>query len=162
MKRNILIIFLFAIFLLSTSDFVFAQKKQLPNFKLKNIQGKVVSSQQFKGKVLLINFWATWCGPCKREIPDLVKLKENYSKNGFEIVSIAVSSGNLKDIGKFAKRMKINYPVLMGDQKVGRAFGGVSLLPTSFIIDRKGQIQQVLVGAKPYKVFEQKIKQLLE
>ena len=162
MKHKIVLFLLVVVFLSSQTELSLAQNKQLPKFSLKNIQGKTVSSQNYKGKVLLINFWATWCGPCKKEIPDLIKLKENYSEKDFEIISIAVSSGSAKDIGKFAKSMKMNYSVLIGDAKVVRAFGEVSMLPTTFIVDKKGQIQHVMVGAEPYIVFENKIKPFLE
>ena len=162
MKSRFILFLFFVYFLIGQTELSFAQKKQMPKFNLKNIQGKMISSQNYKGKVLLINFWATWCGPCKKEIHDLVKLKDNYGEKGFEIVSIAVSSGSPKDIGKFAKSMKMNYPVLIGDAKVVRAFGDVSMLPTTFIVDKKGQIQHMLVGAEPYKEFENKIQQFLQ
>lgn len=158
-KKSFILIMVLVIIL---ANITFGQIKQLPKFDLKDIQGKNISSDTFKGKVLLINFWATWCGPCKQEIPDLVKLHNHYREKGLEVISIAVSSGSPKDIDKFAKSMRINYSILIGDPKVLRAFGNVSMLPTTFIVDRNGQIQQMFIGAEPYKVVEEKIQPFLD
>jgi len=158
--RKILVSILIFVFLFLQVEITSAQIKKMPSFKLKNLQGKQISSSDFKDNVLLINFWATWCGPCKEEIPALIKLNREYEDKGFQVVSIAVSS-NLKDLKDFAKKLNINYPILIGDAKVIRAFGNISVVPTTFIVDRKGNVPKMLLGAKPYKEFESLIRPFL-
>lgn len=156
-SKYILFVFLAMALFFSQKDISFAQNRALPRFKLKNLDGKLVTSAALKGKTVLINFWATWCGPCRHEIPDLVRIQKKYKGPDFSVISIAVSSGNPKDIRKFARNMKINYPVLLANPAVVRAFGNIKVVPTSFIIDKNGTVQKKLIGAKSYKEFERNI-----
>jgi peroxiredoxin len=142
-------------------DVCFSDDFKMPAFKLKDVDGNMVSSSDFEGKVLLLNFWATWCGPCKREIPDLIKLRDSYKDRGFEVVSIAVSSGTPEKVRQFAKQWKMNYPILMGNYKVARDYGGISSVPTTFVIDSKGNIKGVFIGPRSYKTFEKVISPIL-
>ena len=162
MKRKI---WLFGILFLTVGfhhqEASLANDFKMPDFKLYDLEGNLVSSSDFDGKVILLNFWATWCGPCKTEIPDLVKLYENYKDRGFAVVSIAISSGSANKVKKFAERWKMNYPILMGDARVVRAYGGIRGVPTTFVIDSKGNIQGAFLGPRPYKTFEKVISPLL-
>jgi thiol-disulfide isomerase/thioredoxin len=158
--RKIFVVIIIFVVLFLNIEITSAQIKKMPSFKLKNLQGKQISSSNFEDKVLLINFWATWCGPCKEEIPALIKLHKEYKEKGFQVISIAVSS-NPKDLKDFAEKMSINYPILLGDAKVVRAFGNISVVPTTFIVDKKGNVQKMLLGAKPYKEFENLIRPFL-
>ena len=134
-------------------------------FALINLVGEEVTSAQFQGKVMLLNFWATWCGPCRSEIPDFIKIYKKYQKDGLEIVGIAVSSGSTVQIQKFVDKWGINYPVLTGDEKylqdLTNKYGGIFGIPTTFLIDRKGVIREKWVGARTEKVFLAEIEKYL-
>ena len=154
--------FLIIVFLSFTQ--LFAQRKienqtssnKAPNFTLEDLNGKNVKLSDFKGKVVIINFWATWCPPCKAEIPDFIELYKTYQKKGLVILGIALD--NKEKVVKFVKDNGINYPVLMGNQEVSNLYGGISGIPTSFVVDRKGIIKNVFVGLRSKEVFEQNIK----
>ena len=155
-------LFLIIVFLSFTQ--LFAQRKienqtssnKAPNFTLEDLNGKNVKLSDFKGKVVIINFWATWCPPCKAEIPDFIELYKTYQKKGLVILGIALD--NKEKVVKFVKDNGINYPVLMGNQEVSNLYGGISGIPTSFVVDRKGIIKNVFVGLRSKEVFEQNIK----
>jgi cytochrome c biogenesis protein CcmG/thiol:disulfide interchange protein DsbE len=155
--RKLLIFILFAVFTFGCSKT--AQAEKAPNFTLKDLQGKDISLSDFKGKVVLLDFWATWCPPCRKEIPHLVELSQQYEKDG--LVVIGLSLDDSKDpVGSFAKQNQINYPVVMANDKVCAAYGGVSAIPTLFLIDRKGDISQKHVGYTDKAVLEKEIKAL--
>jgi cytochrome c biogenesis protein CcmG/thiol:disulfide interchange protein DsbE len=155
-------LFLIIVFLSFTQ--LFAQRKienqtssnKAPDFTLEDLNGKKVKLSDFKGKVVIINFWATWCPPCKAEIPDFIELYKTYQKKGLVILGIALD--NKEKVVKFVKDNGINYPVLMGNQEVSNLYGGISGIPTSFVVDRKGIIKNVFVGLRSKEVFEQNIK----
>ena len=131
------------------------------NLRIKDISGRTITADDFKDKVVLINFWATWCPYCRKEVPELVDLQGTYGKQGLQIVGIAVNDipGRVKN---FARENAINYPVAMGDEKLKNTYGGVRGLPTSFLIGRDGRVYQRIQGAPmDVSVFEQSIKRLL-
>ena len=134
-------------------------------FSLINLVGEEVTSAQFQGKVILLNFWATWCGPCRSEIPDFIKIYQKHQKDGLEIVGIVVSSGSAAQVQKFVDKWGINYPVLTGDEKylqdLTNKYGGIFGIPTTFLIDRKGVIREKWVGARTEKVFLAEIEKYL-
>lgn len=134
---------------------------KMPPFTLVDLNGNKVSSSDFDGNVILLNFWATWCGPCKVEIPDLVKLHENYKGKSFKVVSIALDSGSPQRIRQFAKKWKMNYPILIGDSNVIKAYGGIRGVPTTFIIDSNGYVKNMFLGPRSYKQLESEIVPLL-
>ncbi len=129
-----------------------------PEFRLSDIQGRTVSLSDFRGKVVILDFWATWCPPCRREIPDLISLQSQYKGEGLQIVGVALDEPD--KVKGFAQYMQMNYPVLLGNDDVSALYGGISGIPTTFIIDRKGKIVQRFEGFTERAVFESEIKQL--
>jgi cytochrome c biogenesis protein CcmG/thiol:disulfide interchange protein DsbE len=135
---------------------------QAPDFELPTTDGKKLKLSDFKGKVVILDFWATWCPPCRRGIPDLVDLKKKYGKKEFEIIGISVDAPQTKgDVVPFVKEYGINYPVVYGNEAVGINYGGIQSIPTSFVVDKQGKIVASYVGLRPKEVYEEHIKKLL-
>jgi peroxiredoxin len=136
-------------------------RKVAPEFTLKDATGKVVHLADYKGKVVLLDFWATWCGPCNIEIPWFTEFERRYKVRGFEVLGVSMDDDGWKAIGPFAARKAINYRILLGDDKTGDLYGGIEALPTAFIIDRQGRIASVHVGLAARKEFQDAIEELL-
>lgn len=135
-----------ALMLLGTSVYGDSLKK-MPDFSLPSaLDGETMKSEELKGKVLLITFFATWCPPCRKEIPTLVKLQKNFGPEGFSVIGMSVDEKGPKVVIKMIEKTKINYPVLMAKGKTARAFGGVVGIPTSFLVDREGNIVKRYTG----------------
>lgn len=132
------------------------------NFTLKDVNGKYHSLSSSIGKVVLLNFWATWCGPCKREIPDLIALYSKYKKKGVEFLAISLDEKGAEVVVPFVKQNKMNFPVLLGGIDVVRDYGGFNSIPTTFMIDKKGMIRKTLVGMQTKTEFEKEILALLK
>ncbi|MGA2744798.1 MAG: TlpA disulfide reductase family protein [Candidatus Sulfotelmatobacter sp.] len=133
-----------------------------PDFTLESLDGKNLRLSDLRGKAVLLNFWATWCGPCKIETPWLVELQNQYGAQGLQVVGIAMDDSGKDDIAKFAKDMGVNYPVLLGKEAVGDAYGGVPALPESFFIGRDGKIVDKIIGLKGKGEIEDSIKKALD
>ena len=135
--------------------------QQAPNFTLKDLEGEEVSLSDYEGKIIFVNFWATWCGPCKREIPGFIELQNKY-KDDLVTLGISTDRRGTKDrVAPFAKNYNINFPVLFSDGKVEKDYGGIRAIPTTFILDRELDIAQKIRGYRPDTFFEQAIKSLL-
>jgi len=135
--------------------------KVAPAFTLVDLAGKKVSLAQFKGHPVVVNFWATWCGPCKLEMPWFEEFRQKYQAQGFEILGIAEDDAGKDEIAKTAKKVAVTYPILLTDGKVAPAYGGVDMLPTSFYIDRKGLVTTETIGLASKDEVEANIKLLL-
>jgi thiol-disulfide isomerase/thioredoxin len=132
-----------------------------PDFTLESLDGGNMRLSDFRGKAVLLNFWATWCGPCKIEMPWFVDLQNQYGPQGLQIVGVAMDDSGKEDIAKFAEEMGVNYPVLLGKEAVGDAYGGVPALPESFFIGRDGKIVDKIIGLKGKAEIEDSIKKAL-
>jgi peroxiredoxin len=133
-----------------------------PDFSLDSLDGKPTRLSDFRGKAVLLNFWATWCGPCKIEMPWFVDLQNQYAAQGFQIVGVAMDDASKEDIAKFAKDMGVNYPILIGKESVGDQYGGVPALPESFLIGRDGKIVDKMIGLHGKAEIEEAIKKTID
>jgi cytochrome c biogenesis protein CcmG/thiol:disulfide interchange protein DsbE len=111
-----------------------------PDFELATLDGAKVKLSDYRGKAVILNFWATWCGPCRIEMPWFVDLQKEYAKDGLTILGVAMDDSEPQKIAQFASEMGVNYPVLLGTDKVSEAYGNVEYLPTTFYINREGNI----------------------
>lgn len=132
-----------------------------PAWKLTTLDGAEISGESLRGKVVVLNFWATWCPPCRKEIPDFVDLQREWGERGLVFIGVSMDHQGEAVVRAFADQYGINYPVAMGDQRIAEAFGGVEGLPTTFIIDRQGGIVARQVGYAPRAAFEKAIGDLL-
>jgi len=132
-----------------------------PDFELETLDGTNLKLSDLRGKAVLLNFWATWCGPCKVEMPWFVELQKEYGPQGFQIVGVAMDDASAADIAKFAKEMGVNYPILLGKESVGESYGGVGVLPTTFFLDRSGKLIAREFGLQSRSVFVDHIKKAL-
>jgi peroxiredoxin len=132
------------------------------DFELTDLAGKQVKLSDYRGKVVLVNFWATWCGPCQYEIPIFVELKRKFHKRGLEVIGISMDEGSQEQMVEFVRQYEINYPVVMGAFAKLDAFGQISDLPTSFIIDRNGRIHSRHQGLLGLNEIERQLPKLLK
>jgi thiol-disulfide isomerase/thioredoxin len=132
-----------------------------PDFELPELDGKKLKLSDLRGKAVLLNFWATYCGPCKIEMPWFVELQKEYGPQGFQIVGVAMDDASTEDIAKFTKEMGVNYPILLGQESVGESYGGVGVLPTTFFIDRDGKLIAREFGLQSRSVFVDHIKKAM-
>ncbi len=138
-----------------------APRPAAADFTVTSINGAPVSLASLKGKVVLLDFWATWCGPCVYEIPAFINLKNKYGKDGFEIIGLSVDRDK-SAVTDFVREKGINYPVAFADGDLQEKYGGIRGIPTTFLIDRSGRIADKIVGAHEESFFDKKIKKLLE
>jgi len=131
-----------------------------PEFKLDSIDGKPLTLASAHGKVVLLNFWATWCGPCRAEIPDLIELQQKY-KDQLQIIGLTVDDDDVAFVKQVVARTRINYPVAMTTPEVRAQYGGVAALPTSFVLDTQGRIVQKHEGLRDPALYETEIRALL-
>lgn len=157
----LVVILFFAVFL-SARGAEAKSPETMPHFTLPSATDEtVIDSNQHSGEVLLINFWATWCGPCREEIPSLIKLRNEHRKEGFEVIGISMDEGGRAMISMFSEKFAISYPIAMGTPKVARSFGGIIGIPQSFLVDRQGKIVKSYAGLVDHDVFEKDITSLL-
>jgi thiol-disulfide isomerase/thioredoxin len=135
--------------------------KAAPGFTLVSLEGKKVSLADFKGRPVLVNFWATWCAPCKLEMPWFEEFRSKYAGQGFEVLGIAEDEAGKDEIAKAAKKLGATYPILLTDGKVAPAYGGIDFLPMSFYVDRRGVIVEQTAGLATKDEVEANIKKVI-
>jgi len=134
-----------------------------PDFSLKSLpDGRQVQLSALRGKAVLINFWATYCGPCKEEMPFLVDLQKRYGPEGLQILGVTMDDADEKAIIEFTRKMGVNYPILQGTDKMADSYGGINGLPTTFFVGRSGKVVKELLGSAEKPVFEDLVKQSLQ
>jgi thiol-disulfide isomerase/thioredoxin len=137
-------------------------RKSAPEFTLKDVDGKPVNLADYKGKVVLLNFWATWCGPCKIEIPWFIDFEQKYKDRGFAVLGVAMDDEGLEIVKPYLEKSKINYRIVLGNDSVATMYGGIDSLPTTFVLDKDGKIASTHVGLVSKSDYENEIQQLLD
>ena len=137
-------------------------RKPAPDFALQDATGHTVKLSDYRGKVVLLDFWATWCGPCKIEIPWFQEFERQNKDKGFAVIGVAMDDEGWDVVKPFAQERRINYRLVMGNDTVAQQFGGVEALPTTFLIDREGRIASVHIGLSGKRDFEDGIQELLQ
>lgn len=135
--------------------------RKAPALALKDLRGRIVRLSDYKGKVVLLNFWATWCPPCRAEVPDLVKWQREYESKGLQVLGVTYPPTDRAEVRRFVRRFKINYPVLLGSKETKALFGETETLPMTVLIDREGNARERVEGILLPEEFEEKIYPLL-
>jgi peroxiredoxin len=132
-----------------------------PQFVLRDVAGRTVRLSDYHGKVVLINFWATWCPPCRAEMPDLVKLQREHRKDGLQIIGITYPPEQKGRVRRFARTLKVNYPIILGTRELKARFSSDDILPSTIVIDRDGKVSDIISGILLREEIDEKIKPLL-
>jgi peroxiredoxin len=136
-------------------------KTPATDWELTDLNGKMIKFSDFRGKGLILDFWATWCAPCRIEIPHFVELQKQYGDKGLRVIGISLDEQGLEVVKKFVKRFGVNYQIVIGNEKVAEAYGGIGAIPTTFVIDRQGRIVSEHIGYDDKAAFEKEIQSLL-
>jgi peroxiredoxin len=139
-----------------------AQRQAAPKFELKDVNGKIVTPDEYKGRVLLLNFWATWCGPCKAEIPWFQEFDSKLKDKGFAVLGVSMDEEGWETVKPYVAERKIGYRMVIGTEEVSTRYGGIDSLPTTFLIDREGKIAAIHSGLVSKATYEKEIGDLLE
>lgn len=138
------------------------QEVRKPELTLKDLNGRTIRLSNYHGKVVLINFWATWCPPCRAEMPDLVRLQRKHRKEGLQIIGVTYEPESKRLVRRFAGRLKVNYPIILGTPEIKGRFSSDENLPLTVVINRDGQVVEVIRGILLRKEFDERIKPLLK
>lgn len=138
------------------------QEPARPSFALRDLRGRTVKLESFRGKVVLLNFWATWCPPCRAEIPDLVALQTKYGEKGLQIVGVTCPPYTRAEVSKFVKRAKVTYPILFGAKGLAAKLTATDTLPVTLVLDRNGRVHATIEGTLTPEEVDEKILPLLD
>ena len=138
-----------------------AEKKKAPPLIAKTADGKTIDLAKMHGKVVIVNFWATWCGPCRAEIPDFLSVYAEKKAQGLEIIGVSLDEGGWAEVTPYVQRSKITYPIVIGDRSTARTWGGIQAIPTTFIIDKEGNVVDSHVGMMSKAQLLSKLKSIL-
>ena len=136
-------------------------EKPTPELKVRDIRGRTIRLSDYRGRVVLINFWATWCPPCRAEIPDLVQLQRDYRHQGLRVIGVTYPPQRLSQVRAFIRRLGVNYPVALGTKEIKAMFTSSESLPMTIVIGRDGRVRDIIEGILLPQEFEQLIKPLL-
>ena len=139
----------------------FSQESRPAELKLKDIHGRYIHLSKYRGKVVLINFWATWCPPCRKEIPDLIKLQREFRSRGLQVIGVTYPPQRLAEVRRFVRKAKVNYPVGLGTKETKLFFTTSETLPMTIVIGTDGRIRDIIEGILLPEEFDQKVKPLL-
>ena len=132
-----------------------------PDFRLETLEGRAVRLSDFRGRAVLLNFWASWCAPCRVEMPWLADLSKRYRRQGLEVIGVSMDGADRARVASFVRERKIPYAILLGDETVGAAYGGVRYLPQTFLIGRDGMIVRSISGLTEKSDFTLEVRRLL-
>lgn len=132
-----------------------------PDFTLKNQHGEKISLSDYRGKVVILNFWATWCPPCKAEVPGFVKMYNEHKDDGLVILGVSLDRDGWQSVAPFIRNHQVSYPVVIGNRDVVDAYGNIQSIPTTFVLDKQGKVQRKYVGLRDEKVFENDFQTLI-
>jgi peroxiredoxin len=140
---------------------VAAHAKPAPELTLKSLDGRTVHLSDYRGKVVLLNFWATWCGGCRVEMPRLVELSRKYRARGLEIIGVSMDDAGNDVVARFVQALHVPYTIVSGDDAVAQTYGGIQFLPQTFVIDRQGEVVESVAGPPEERPFDELIQSLL-
>ena len=157
--KNLIIVLMFVVTAVFTTSAL--AQRQAPNVVFKTVDGKMYDLSKLTGKVVIVNFWATWCGPCRKEIPDFIEFYKNYKDKGVEILGVSLDREGWAKVTPFLKQTPINYPIVLGNGEIAGKFSKFNAIPTTFIIDKSGKIVDEHTGVMTKSQLEAKVKALL-
>ena len=161
MRRAKRLLTLVVLCALTTPSAVGQAARKAPAVRLKDLRGGVRALGDYKGKVVLLNFWATWCPPCRAEVPDLIKWQREYGGRGLQVIGVTYPPTGRAGVRRFVRDYKVNYPVLLGTRATKALFMGAETLPATVVIDRDGRVRELIEGILLPDEFDEKIKPLL-
>lgn len=161
MKRSVVLLLFFTCTFIGAGTSFAQTKERAKNFSLPMADGTIIELNKLKGKVIMVNFWATWCGPCVKEIPDFVELYNQYKDKGLEIVGISIDQKGWAVVQPFIKKHRIEYPIVLATPQFAGDYDNINAIPTTYIVNKNGYIVERLLGSRSKSMLEAKIKPLL-
>ena len=153
---------IFAVLMAVSPIIAVGQTSHAPVLVLKDLRGRALRLSDYKGKVVVLNFWATWCPPCRAEMPDLIRMQREYRSQGLQVVGITYPPEEIAEVRQFVRKLGVNYPIALGTIETKSLFDETETLPLTIVIDREGKVRQRIEGILLPQEFEQKIRPLLK